>query len=353
MDSLNALRDVRNAVDADPETLTIARARLERRMASAVPARERRRPSWRRVVGFGTAALGAAGVATTVAVLAFAGATVPLPDPVTPAGDDVEIRVVDMAPAAGTFLKAEEHLEQLLVVQSPPDDPEEPFVGAATRADARSAILTRWPTTSCIPAEPGAERVVVTTAGFEGVEIYGDRAAASTAWDAKYASQDAYGRGVFDPAPLSTNRYPNPSEPDAPSLYELTRDEFPSHPERLAEHWAQQASARGDASVASVALSALQWPAKFSLEPPSVRTTVFDALQLVDGIQVMQASDGSVRIEGSLGSGSEVVVHVDASRGIVTMSEEFLGERGSGGIVPDGVPDVRVRFSYETVLSAP
>lgn len=311
-------------------------------------------------LGIGIGIAGATGLGTAAAVTALvAGALAPAAGPAVAADGDapggtprsVEITAVDLRPGAGKYLKIDEQLDQVLIVQPTPDFPDEPFAGPATRADATAAILTSWQSTTYSAGDAGVESVDVSTPGFVGVEIYGDRAAATAAWDAKYAPADVYGSGVLDPAPAETERWID-EESGIAGLFELPASEVPGDVEGMITMWESRAAELGLSSAGAYALGALD-AGGFNLSAPEVRLVVFEPLQQVEGVDVSSDADADALVfTGSTQDGTTVELQVDASRGIVTSVAEYEGAR-AGGLVPDDVPDVTQRFDYETVTSAP
>lgn len=367
MDILDSVRELAPAEQPHEAHLAAARAKLHRAIADAAPARgttrtrrpaTRRRARWRWAGGITAAA---AAVATGIVV---AGALIPVDpsDPgvppvlAPPAATAAELlnRTAATAAAAGPDLAGGQYLridETASFTQYAIEDAATgQLAPMGNRSNAMAAFVTSRTTHLYVPADRDDEWVWDQRSPWSVTASYGERA------DEAIAVWRAQDHGdTPDLWRLPGGRAPESTEaPDATLDERELFAEMPRDPQALLE-WLRARTGASGAQADRQVVWTLANSLTTTLAPAELRTAMFRALALVDGIHVDHGDDDTTTFSFAAADGDwtrTTTFTVDDARALVTGLTDASVPAGES-IVPANLPDEQRRVSVTIVDDAP
>lgn len=363
MDVLEMVRVAAPEAEVDERTV----AAVRHRMMSEITARPAGAPVRRRSralrwtagsLGAGAAIAAAAVVITNLLPVAPDTPGVPpglQPAPASAAQvlERAADRVADdgaLVPGAGQYLRIEESTTFLQFAIA--DAVTGELMPMGNRADAEAAFTTERTTRLYVPADREDEWVWDLSDPWTVGDHWGDRATdAVQVW--QRLEQD---HGDTPPVwRLPGGRDPqNPENPDATLDGREDFAQMPRKPRALLD-WFRDRSGLSGADADASAVWAMTSTLSTSLAPVELRSVMFQALALVDGVQVddPEAKLATFTFAASGGDWTRTTVFtLDTERSLITeLSERSLPS--SGSIVPEGIPDEHRIVRVTVVDEAP
>lgn len=363
MDVLETVRRAAPQATIDDATVATARHRVmsEIRGVPQTAARTRRSRVWgwsAGVVGAGAAvAVGAVIITNLLPVEPGAPGVPPGLVPAPASASEVLVRAAErtaegdaIEPQAGQYLRIEETTTFLEF--SIPDAATGELFPMGNRQNAEAAFLTERTTALYVPANRDDEWVWDLRGPWTVGETWGERAAeAAQVW--QRLQQDS-----GDTPPVW--RMPGGRDPNNPENPDATLDgreqfaEMPREPQALLD-WFRARSGQSGAEADAAAVWAMTSTLSTSLAPAELRTVMFQALALVDGVQVENPSAKLARFTFSASGGDWVrttTFVLDTEQSLITESSDRSIPAG-GSIVPADVPDEHRVVRVTVVDEAP
>lgn len=349
MDVLEMVRHAAPKAEIDEATVTAARHRVMSEIRGIPQRTGRSRRA--RVLGWSAGVVGAGAAAAVGAMvitnlLPVEPGTPGVPPGLVPApasASEVLERAAErtaggdvLEPQAGQYLRIDETTTFLQF--SIADAATGELMPMGNRENAEAAFTTERTTALYVPADREDEWVWDLSAPWTVGDMWGERAAeAAQVWQ----------RLEQDPGDTpSIWRLPGGRDPQNPENPDATLDgreefaEMPREPQALLD-WFRERSGQTGAAADAAAVWAMTSTLSTSLAPAELRAVMFQALALVDGVQVEDPAAKLATFTFSAAGGDWVrttTFTLDTERSLITELSDVSLPAGDS-IVPAGVPD--------------
>ena len=356
MDVMETLREIAPSEQPTEESIHFARTQLAQEIAAqnAAPTSARKRLYW-------AGGLTAAAAAVTAGVLVVANIlpgdstnTPSLPPPPPTAATSSELlqaaanssAAIDLDP--GQYLKIEEVQEFL--EYSIEDAATGELIPAGNRENAEAAFVTERTTNLYVPADRDDEWVWDLRGEWSTPQTWGDRA------DEAIETWRAMDKGDTPELwQLPGGRDPqNEENPDATIDNRAEYEQMPRDPEVLLEWYREQPAAPDENTEVWIAWT-ISSALATNLAPVDLRSAMFDALALIDGVEVIDTKGATSTFTISQETGQwtrTTTFTVDTEEALVT-SVLDASLPASGSIVPPEVPDEKRSVTVQVVDDPP
>lgn len=365
MDVLDAVREARPEAEVTDAEVASARHRLMAEVAAS-SSKRRDRVSAGRVRGLrwgaglvGAAAAVAAGVVVATNLLPVGPENPEVPPVLLPpsasaaevlAHAATQVEGTAPVPGPGQYLLIEETVDFLNV--SATDAATDVLMPMGDRASAEAGFVTERIIRLYVPADREDEWVWDLRDPWSVTQTFGERADEAVA---QWRKLDAGGGDTPD-----VWRLPGGRAPESPEAPEATLDgrefyvEMPRDPRQLLDWFRARTDATG-AEADRMVVWTVSSTLSSSLAPAELRAVMFDALALIEGVQIVDQSGETVTFSFTAHDGDwqrTTRFTLDTATSLITELSDLATGTG-GSVVPDTVPDEVRRVSVKVVDAAP